>query len=132
MLLRKTTTARQTSMQHSLLLSRRKQTSRTIGSFNGWAEPGVALTAGEGNVYTVEFDEEDGFTAETAYGNFALKGADWHHKIQPDTLFTTLEGDTLVTITLAEGAAAYFNTATEAWDGLSEELYSVQVSALAA
>ena len=102
-----------------------------IGSFNGWTDPGVALTAGEGNVYTVEFDEEDGFTAETAYGNFALKGADWHHKIQPDTLFTTLEGDTLVTITFAAGAAAYFNTATEAWDGLSEELYSVQVTALA-
>lgn len=100
---------------------------------NNWGTP-VAMTTTDHVTFT--FEAATGFNSNTNYGAFAVKGAtggsDWHKKIQPDTLFKTLAGDSLVTVTLKAGGAAYFNAAyaENEWDGLSEDLYEVTVEPL--
>ena len=103
------------------------------GSFNSWGSE-VLFTTEDHINFVVSFSSEDGFMSDSD-ANVGIHGADgdWHHKIQPETpLFKTLAGDTYVEITLKAGAAEYFNTATEAWDGLSTDLFEVAVSPLLA
>jgi hypothetical protein len=101
------------------------------GDFNSWGS--TALATEDNLTFEVVFDSEAGFMSSSDNGNsggLAIHAvtADWHHKIQPNPLFKTLEGDTLVTITLTEAGAEYFNTpATEAYDELAAEEYTVTV-----
>lgn len=102
------------------------------GAFNSWADS--ALETSDNINFTITVAGK--FAAETAYGSSdcGIKAVGhWHKKIQPDSFFTTLAGNTTVTITLKEGGAAYFNAAygDDEWNGLSADLYTVAVTATA-
>ncbi len=96
---------------------------------NTWDD---AMTANEAKTeFTFSYTKTDTTPHQgpTQY-QFQLYANGWHQKL--DVKINTLAKDTLVTITLKEGGAAYFNTDKESWDAISADLYTVVSSELAA
>lgn len=105
----------------------------------GW--DGVQFQTTDHITFTLEWEKtnENNFKSNTSYETGikgASDGANWHKRIRTEgtPLFKTLLSDTLVTVTMKAGAAAYFNAAyaENEWDDLSADLYEVKVEALVA